>query len=344
MWTLAPIAQLARRRVFGERSLADAASRSWTLAEPETARTPPAIALPGQLDRVTGWMFGEERDQRASLAGRTVVHGATRAHLFRDAVLVDGSVYVGGRSKYLLRRAGRLPRLHVEHAIDRASMYATENGNRWFGMWLIDDCTSYALAAAQGAPLTTDHAISPQMRVYESWLGMTPRRVSSARIAELVLFDDVGHNASKRARFGANRDKLRARVAVENHPGTFLLRGLAGDRRLLANELELAEHLATTRGFTVIDPMTSTLETILGSCAGAATIVGVEGSALAHGLAVARPDATLLVLEPPDRFCALYKDLTDRDGQRFAYVVGTPIEGSFVVDREELDRTLDLLR
>lgn len=344
-YTAAPLARLVRRALTRDPvdDLTRAATRTWELSPSTRVVVPPAIALEGQLTRVTGWVFGAERDQRASLAGREVVHAPTRAFQLDDAYLLDGTIYAGRESRWLMPKTRALPPIHVESAFDHAAIHESANGIRWFGMWLVDDTPAYALAHAEGTVIAPARALSPHAAAYERWLGIAPERTQAAYVRRLVVFDDVGQNADKRRRFNANRVALRARFSTTPHPGVFVLRGLAGDRRVLQNELELAEHLRVFRGFTVLDPMAVELETLLTACAGARVVAGVEGSALAHALMVMAEDAALLVLEPPDRFCALYKDLTDRDGQRFAYVVGTPSAGSFTVDRTELERTLDLL-
>ncbi len=61
-----------------------------------------------------------------------------------------------------------------------------------------------------------------------------------------------------------------------------------------------------------------------------------------HGILPLSPGGGLLVLQPPNRFSAIFKDLTDRDGQRFGFVVGLPKEEDFWIDPDEVERTLDL--
>ncbi len=321
----------------------DVAAHAWQIAPAHEAEAPPAIALPDQLARVTGWVFGSEADQRRDLAGGAVLHAPTRACVLRGAYLLDGTVHAGPARECLQPRTRLWPGLRVHAEIERGALACSFPGNRWFGMWLMDDCPRYALAAAEGKPVTTIQAPSPHMRTYEHWLDMQPLRERCTYFRELVLFDDTGQNPDKRARFAAMRARLRARVGGTRHAGVFLVRGLAGERRVLDGELELAERLRERRGFLVIDPLAHDLETVLRACAGAAVVMGVEGSALMHGLAVLEPGAALVTLQPPDRFCSLYKHLTDRDGQRFAYVVGHPTREGFAVDPDSVERTLDLL-
>lgn len=56
-WTLAAYRYMARKRL-GKNTALDLksiATKSWDIAPGETTVSPPAIFLPGQMERVTGW-------------------------------------------------------------------------------------------------------------------------------------------------------------------------------------------------------------------------------------------------------------------------------------------------
>jgi len=349
--SLLPIAHVLRKQLarmpplagLGSREAVTVASRSWELAPATPAVTPPAIFLPGQLERITGWVFTDEHPGREMVGGLHVVHAPTRAHLLEDAWLIDGVLYKGAACMHLSPRTSRLPRLHVRTELSHAGIYCSPAGNRWFGQWLMDDCPAYPLARDAGLPVTTTRHAGPHAATYEEWLGMRPTVVRSAYLRRAVLFTDVGQNRDKHRRFRAMSDALLSRVRATEHPGVFLLRGTAGDRRVLRGEPELAERLHARRGLRIIDPLRTDVPTLVAACAGARVVLGVEGSALIHGILPLSPGAAVLALQPPGRFCGLYKHLTDRDGQRFAFVVGRPEGEDFRVDPDEVERTLDLL-
>lgn len=108
------------------------------------------------------------------------------------------------------------------------------------------------------------------------------------------------------------------------------------------NEMELAEYLRDRRGFRILDPAKTDVPTIVATCAGARTVVGIEGSHLVHGVNVLQPGGSLLALQPPNRFLCFFKYQTDRDRQNFGFVVGTPEGDGFHIDPDEVERTLDL--
>jgi hypothetical protein len=346
VWSVWPVVErlrkLARRPA---RSVEEVASASWEIAPASTRVAPPAVSLPEQWERIASFseFSSRERDLQKVRGGETVVNGATRAFRIRDALLLDGAVYTkGGAFLHLHPRSGKIPRLRVEQEIARGALYCTFGGNRFFGQWLMDDCVTYPLAVAEGVPVTTAQPVNSHTPGYEAGLEMKPVRAAGAFFRELVVFDDVGQNQSKHVRFRALGEKLRQPLERRPHPGVFIVRGATGSRRVLRNEMEIAERLRDRRGFTVIDPVKEDVAAIVRACAGARMVVGVEGSGLMHGILMLETGGGVLVLQPPNRFSAIYKDLTDRDQQQFGYVVGLARGEDFSVDPDEVERTLDL--
>lgn len=318
------------------------ASESWEIWPEEHGEAPPAICLPGQLERIIGWAFSEGHPG-PGMAGGPLIHQATRAHLIKDAWLINGSLYKNNARTWLAPAQGRWTSFRVDEEIARGAIYCSVIGNTYFGSWLIEDCVTYALASAEGVPVTVSRAPSAHAAQYEQWLGMAPRRVRSARFNELVLFDDAGQNRHKHRRFRQLVERLTARVKPATPRNVFILRGESGVRRVLDNELALAEYLQKRHGFRVIDPMREDVPTMLSLCAAADVVMGVEGSQLAHGMMALKEGGTVFTLQPPKRFVRVYKDMADRDRQHFAFVVGEPTDTGFRIEPDEVERTLDLI-
>ena len=72
-------------------------------------------------------------------------------------------------------------------------------------------------------------------------------------------------------------------------------------------------------------------------------VVGVEGSHLLHGLWTIAERGAMLVLQPPFRFNNVGKNYTDCLGQRYAFVIGHPQEGGFVIQLDEFKTVLDMV-
>ena len=347
MLTLRPFVYRARQLArLSVRQIESVAARIWQIAPPEETQRPKAFFLPGQFERIMRFsdFSTSPAEERRSVEGTArVFHGATRGFLLRDAIVANGAVYCGGAVDFQVERPGRVPLVWVGESHSHGALYSTFGGNRYFGQWLIDDLVTYHLAKNEGIPFRLQRVLSPHAVAYESLLDMSPISVSGARFRELVMFSDVGQNQSKGERFDRNRRRLTANYPKTNHPGVFLLRGRSGVRRVLENEMEIAHHLERTRGFLVVDVMASDVPTILRACAGAAVVTGIEGSHMVHALMVMGAGRALFTLQPPTRYCSILKDLTDRDGQHFAFVVGQTKGDDFHIDPDEVERTLDLL-
>jgi capsular polysaccharide biosynthesis protein len=139
------------------------------------------------------------------------------------------------------------------------------------------------------------------------------------------------------------KQKLQVAFAGAAHPGVFILRRDSGKSRIMLNELEMAEHLRKSRGFRVVDVTTHSVPQILAACAGAQVVAGIEGSQLMHGLMVLPRGASMLTMQPPQRFSPTFKVTTDMMDQNYSFVVGRPAQEGFTVDPDEVERTLDLL-
>ncbi len=339
-WSFAAFEHILRKRIARKapRTLQSVAVKTWEIAPGENSIAPPAFFLPNQLERVTDWAFATDHPRRA-MEGGSVVHGATRGFLLKDVWLIDGTLYKNDALSWLAPRSNRWPQVRVECEIDRGALFCTAMGNKYFGQWLMDDCVTYPMACAEGVPVTTAQAGNIHTSSYEDWLGMKPVRLHNAFFRELVIFEDSCENRHKHLRFRAMNDKLLSRVKASPHPGVFILRGGTGELRLLQNEIELAEHLRDQRGFRILDPSKTDVPTIVATCAGARTVVGVEGSQLIHGILALQPGNSVLTLQPPNRFVSMYKRMTDRDHQHFGFVVGHDEEKSVRIDPARVERT-----
>lgn len=346
MWTALPLVNLVVNQVLRlEQPMLEAlATKSWEIAPAKTRIAPPSFALPGQLERVTNWAFPGENLERELSGGYVQEHAATRAFLVKNVVLYDGSLFKDRTCKYLHPRTSKSLVVNLTKEIDQGAIYATFNGNKYFGGWFMQDCLTYPIAANEGTPITTAQDPGKHIPQYEALLGMRPERQQGILLRRAILFQDYGDNTHKANRAADMRAKLIGSTPVKPHPGVFLIRGLGGVRRVLTNEMELATQMAKTRGLKVIDPLTMNASEIIAACAGAETVMGVEGSQLLHGLIVLAPGGRYLTLQPPDRFISNLKTLTDRDGQYFGYVVGHQRGEHFWIDPDDVERTMDLAK
>lgn len=322
-----------------------AAAERWMISPGIKRFIRPALFLPHQLEKIRSTEFGNVAEVVRGFKGNYESYQSpTWGVLLTDVDLIDGTIYTGRGASVLRPDRRRLPiYVRPKRVMKQGSLFESWMGNRWFGMWLLDDCLTYSLAQEHGQPVRTMAAQSPHQRQYAERLGFHMQPVEDTHFEELTIFLDQGQNDSKRVRADRIRQKLAGAADKQRHPGVFLLRGRTGELRLLLNEWEIAERLATEYGLTVLDPATVPLSQMLHACAGARVIVGVEGSHLTHGSMVMPNDAALLVIQPPDRVLPLLKISCDRQGQKFAFVVGNGPKHGFHVDWQDVAKTMDLV-
>lgn len=339
-----PLSYRLRRLTGAAPDLAQAAVERMEIAPAETVAVPPALILPGQAERITRTEFATRDVVLRSLAGDAAERMApTLAWRLRDVDIIDGVLYAGGACLHLRQRS-RPPRPARLRDAGRGALYETWVGNRWFGNWLLDDCLSYRLAEAAGDPVTTMPERGGHVPRYEALLGMAPRRIADAHFDELTVFDDHSNNSHRMARAQDMRARLLAgRSPPTPCPGVFLLRGRSGDARNLLNEAEIAARMERDYGFRTVFPEDHGVDELIGICAGARVIAGIEGSQLNHGIAAMAPGGTLFTLQPADRATTAMKLLSDRWGHHFAMVVGHGGAAAFRVDWDDIARTMDLI-
>ncbi|HTO08017.1 MAG TPA: glycosyltransferase family 61 protein [Myxococcota bacterium] len=318
------------------------ARRSWTLRPAEHDTRGPAVCLPGQLDRIEAVQGDTTLEaERRRVLGGPVEHAATTLFELPDAEITEGSVWVAGARVLML--PGSVPRAVLSsrgERIERAALDCTWVGNRYFGHWLTDDSTLHLLVREHADPIGLMRPPYTHEPGYCHEWNLTPRKLSRARVRSLLVCEDHSQNSLKRDRYGRLRTALVGRGG-SGRKSVYLRRGSSGVLRLLMNEDEV-ESALIRRGFTVVDPARDGFAELLAACSGADCVVGVEGSAMAHGVMTVRGGGSLVTLQPPWRFNCVFKDYTDCLGLRYAFLVGARSGDGFRIDVGELERTLDL--
>jgi len=338
-----PLIARMRSRVGGASTFRDHASRSWIIQAEETACVPSALFDPADLQRITGVGADdtlEEQIQRAR--GGATLHRATVAYELRDAILSRGHLFTRRVHHALSARRAPLladrPTQVFSHAVLASSPY----GLKYFGHWMADDLPLLLAAREIGHPVSVLTNPSPAQRRYAELLDLNVEAAEDAFFDRIVVIDDVGQNAHKRARFQKLRRMAAPLGTGSPLPGVMLLRGMAGVSRVLLNEDEIA-NVAQQRGFRVIDPIATDAAEIMGACIGTKLVIGVEGSNLTNGMMWMSREGTLVAIQPPSRFMVILKDWCDCIGVRYAFVLGEPGgNNAFRVNVDAVQRMLDI--
>ncbi|MEZ5756311.1 MAG: glycosyltransferase family 61 protein [Paracoccaceae bacterium] len=340
-----PLVQLLAGRLGLARSLADSAVETRLISPGLTEAPPRAIFLDGQLDRVTGVDSTSSLDlERIRLGGVPVTHLPTLAFRIEDAVFSAGRLLTprlhenqGGTQKR--RLIARITE-QLDSAAFPLNLYAT----LFFGHMVLDGAAAMMLAPPF-APACIDATVSAGMAGhvdrYFQIFGLAHRAVRDVRVHNAWLFDDRGMNPHKSARLRTLGEKVRALPGRGSGHGVFFRRRGWGARRAPENEAELEDFFAA-RDFDIVDAAGLGVDDIIARIRGARVLVGVEGSGLTHGMLAMEPGATVVMLMPPWRLNNMMKDYSDGLGLRHAFVIGTEGRGGYVIDPDEILRTMDL--
>jgi hypothetical protein len=341
-----PYLRLVKRLVLGQGSLDAISYQQDILCAEERVAIRPAIYLPGQIERVTDLVAEVATTKAAEITAATsatFTHAPTIAYHIKNAVLFDGTIYVGHfkhpiADKSLYKSGAGSPR-----QINTSALASSYLGTRYFGHWLADDCTRYLLAEGTSTPLCVRTPPYIHLQQYQDCFGQSCAPTDQAHIDNLIVFQDFSQNSLKKTRYQTLRNKIKARFP-EKHSSAYiyLRRGQTGVARIIQNEDEIVDALLK-RGFTVVDVSSSNLSDVVRPLLNAKLVVSLEGSHIAHYTVTSSGNNGLLVLEPPDRFSAVHRDWAECLGVRFGFVVGSFCDAGYLFSVPEILATVDLL-
>ncbi|HEX2734100.1 MAG TPA: glycosyltransferase 61 family protein [Polyangiaceae bacterium] len=328
------------------KSVEAVASRSWEIAPGGVEPAEPLYFPEAHASRVLGAAFAAFEPSAVLTAIRrsTYDHAPTRAYALPDAYIVGHDVYCGSYKDDLY--GGSSLRAWLEGDVDEvqsAVLASTYSGTRWFGHFLHDELPLQELVSSIGpgvGHLRTPFKHEPAWRSALDIAG--PRMYACLRARELIWLDDKGQHAEKRQRY----QRMRARITpTSSHERVLLIRNVkaGGETRVIENADAVNERLVR-EGFHLVDTGTASVMQMLEECAGASTVVSVEGSHAAPAYYFAKHGACLFYIYPPQRVSVQMPQLATFYGLNGAMFIGEPLPGSensFRVDPDELMREIE---
>lgn len=276
--------------------------------------------------------------------GGQVQHGATVVHAIDRAHLIRGSLYAGTWKHRLLEKGRRVGQQEDIWTARTGALACSLYGNIYFGHWLRDDLTLRLAAECLDHPVSVARAAYHHEADYCRLFNLERITCSKAFFERLLVLEDVGENSFKRRRYQELRTRLRVGHR-DNRPGMVCIRRgvlASRERRALLNAPDI-ERFLISQGARIVDPDNMSADEIVRELIGATLVFTTEGSQMAHAIYPMAEDGVLVTFQPPGRFNNIYKDYTDCMNMRYAFVVGTPQAGGFVIDTDEISRTLDLI-
>lgn len=341
--TFLPVLSRAKAKMRPAPPLLDIATEMRELEPGSTFEMRPAIGLPGELDRVTGF-DGEGEFQLDRLNSAVQVEGPTISYCLPDSQLADFTVYCGGRFSVL--RSGRKRPIIIGTAdrFDEAQLCTTSCAETFFGHFLREVLPLELLAQQRGVtPLAFNRKPWVHETGYRDLLDLAPVTISFAKVGKLWITDERALNGGWVSRFETLRARAKAKLSPGKESLIFLRRGRLGTGRFLGNEDQLADDLSAI-GFRILEPETMEPADLVAAMSSARLVVCLEGSAQQHAFLAMPAGSAFLSIQPANRFNTIGRVIADRVGVQFAYVVADAAGSECRLDPARLRKTLDLLQ
>jgi hypothetical protein len=344
-----PYVRLVRRLFLGRGTLQSIAHRQEILCPEEKMTLRPSIFLPGQIERIAEfkstdtWIHTTKQIEISAAVSTSVTHAPTISYHIEDAVLFDGSIYSGHYKHSIADKAMYVSTSHEVHHIKTAGLASSYLGTKYFGHWLLDDCTKYLLAEQVGSPLCLRMPAYSHQQQYQAYFGQDWTPIDRAHIDHLVVFQDFSQNSLKRNRYRILRDRIKRHFpSSSGKKCIYLKRGQTGTPRLIQNEDEIIEALVK-RNFVVADIGVDSLSEIIKVLRDAKIVVSIEGSHNDHCALASPENSALLVLQPADRFAAFQRHWSECLDIRYGFVVGAVRDSGYYFSVSEILLTIDLM-
>lgn len=335
-----------RSKLGLKRTLEDAAADIEVVEAATHEAADPLHVLPGQLDRVTSGIPGASSAQGELGIATTnqFFHAPVIRYVLKDCLVhAAGVEYAGGH--YAKTRGLRTRLLATPEREVGAAAYCMSNvSHRYFGHWVRDACATALLPAPEVSSILDVRPDWGDAAPYMAALQLNALPAATLWVNELQIYSDFAQGRSKRARYDMMKNRLRQATAVpDDRPRPiYLRRGTTGVSRLIANEDRLCEALSA-RGFDILDLTGRSFSERYRALSCASAIVTIDGSHMAHAHFAMKSGGALLTLVPSDRFTMIHRGLTQAMGNRFGCVVLEASPMGYVVEVDEVLRTLDMM-
>lgn len=351
-----PSASSGRRGRIGAalRVLSEEARAQWSRAELARLTTPPpsdttiaclpALYEPEQIARVKACGF------RSTLPGELEKLEATHfperpvtRYDLEDAIIAGGRVYAGDARYFLSERLPGPALRGPFRQFSSAMLLNSQQGLKYFGHWLRDDCAVYEGIRGEAAPLISmQRPHWPDAAFYEIAFNQRWDVIPFAHVGRLTLYREMGFSRDKARRLRLLRAQLRAALPERNTGRiVYVSRGKLGAERHIANEDEV-ENAFAKAGIHVVEPGQGG-EALVRELLDAAMIITVEGSQASHGVYSLAEGGSMLILQPPERFYNPHHEWARLMGMRYGITIGEKDGRRFHIHPDEVFCMIDRL-
>lgn len=310
----------------------------------ETEAVIPPTHLPGTLERATATVEGNDLSYYLQVATETTVTHAPVLREHRRNALIRRRGYATSRSHERLGPGfGLSELLSPVTEVDTLRYCYSHVIWQYFGHWLTDGIPSALIDPDLGALFMPPIPGSAHARDYLDATGLRLIEAPLIHAREMICYQDYGQGSHKRARYQELNRRIVARFGSDGPSArVFIKRGRTGVPRFIANEDALIETLVA-RNWTILDIAKASVADMQRVLTRASVVVSIEGSQLDHAILSMPEGASMVILEPQDRFLLRFVGLcrARRIKPGFLIVKGSLANG-YTVDFDELFRTIDL--
>ena len=333
------------------KALHESADTTELICQGRKIKAPGFFFRPSHLDRIRDDPIWHKKEETVGLFYREHFDlYPLRVYRFRDAWLINGSMYPHGASRMELRSiyAKRSwfddkslfptwPVAEMSHAV----LGSGTAGSSWFGHWLVDELPLQMLAKKYGPIISHPRPLYSHELPYLEKLGLEPpMQLRSAHFKSLIVIDEFAQNPDKVRRFLGFRKLLSS--GDRRYERLYIRRGRTGTPREILNEAQIHARLVS-EGYGVLDMEHSTFNEIHEACRQARIIVGIEGSHLAHAQFMAADHACLVILNPPCRTLTTHADLAPFCRLSSAMFVCEPVNEAGTQFKVDVDEMLEFI-
>lgn len=330
------------RAVFGRRGF-DRLPEPVSTSETRSLACKSAFYEEDQISRVIACGFKSTLARELEkLDARSFVEDARMQYAVRDAVIAGGRVYLPGACHSFSNLSPFKGMRGGIRSYDQATLVNSQQGLRYFGHWLRDDCAVYEDLRETPNLLSMQRPTWADSAAYEQVFEQTWNEVTFAHVAELTFFRELGFNMDKARRLCLLRRKLRAAIPVRNQGRiVYISRGKFGVDRNMSNGDEV-ERAFSSAGIHIVEPGLDGYA-LMRELLDAEMIITIEGSQASHGVYTLADKGSLLILQPPERFYNPHHEWTRLLGMTYGITIGEKDGDRFRINPDEVFRMMDRL-
>ena len=311
-------------------------------APEERGYCPPPVTLDGQLERATGNFWSPLSGVIKNAVETENTHTATILYKIDNVTVDNGFLYKGGNADYLSSLGP--PKFEKPRHKTEGVLCSSPTGSLYFGCWMYGDNLLDGIAKErdQYAIKVMPHKNYFHLPEANQILNLSDHYLTQPTTFDhLYIVDDGGYNKNKVERI-KNLRKLYEKSASsikEKNRYVYLERGKSANPRILSNEKEITDYLASC-GFKIINPEHMTFSEIADEIVGCEIVMGVEGSQFTHGLLGVKEGGYVIQLEPPYHFQPTDRPRCESVGVRWGFLVGFENNKGFEIPLDDVKKLL----